>query len=397
MIAPGALMIQYNSPPAERKTIATAPLQGDVAWSKKVTKRRRRSAVKDQKALAITRVFTPLAVPAANGPLVANQTSPIPRPTPANDDHKAPRKVAKKSATAAKIHAYEHTTDLGKLTAAYRALEATGAGAAFTLNCSPDEIAAAQRHPKGFADYFKRRISSALKRALGYIPLFGFVVDVARDGRLHIHGAIAANDNQLDLINGALCHAGGVWESKRGREYQCKITPMYTPDIWANYCLRNQARVKRLIRGRAISITTPLRRRAKELWSVLRAAAPPSLPALAREAFSSLGSRGLMVSCLRRTTDRPRGLARVITRPVEAFSSPGSGDWPTTTLRRTTDRPRGLAVVRDRAQAKARRSAHPGAENRQSRLSHSNYRANQTTRGDFARAGTRTKLAITMM
>jgi hypothetical protein len=250
-------------------------------WSKKVTKRRRRSAVKDQKAIAITRVFTPLAVPAANGPLVVN---PTPLRIPANDDHKAPsethgvlaisdsRKGAEKNATAAKSHAYEYTTDLGKLTSAYRVLEASGAGVAFTLNCSPDEIAAAQRHPKGFIDYFKRRISSALKRALGYVPLFGFGVDVARDDRLHIHGAIAANDNQLEAIERALCHAGGKWASPWHREKQCKFARLHPADGWATYCLQNQARVKRLIRGRVISITTPLRRRAKELWSALRAA-----------------------------------------------------------------------------------------------------------------------------
>jgi hypothetical protein len=37
-------------------------------WSKKVTKRRRRSAAKDRKVLAITRVLTPVAVPAAADP-----------------------------------------------------------------------------------------------------------------------------------------------------------------------------------------------------------------------------------------------------------------------------------------------------------------------------------------
>ena len=81
----------------------------------------------------MTRVFTPLIVPAAGVPLVVILT---PLPTPANDDLKAPsethgvlpvldvRKSAEKSATAAKTHAYEHTTDLGKLTSAYRCAEA---------------------------------------------------------------------------------------------------------------------------------------------------------------------------------------------------------------------------------------------------------------------------------
>jgi hypothetical protein len=249
-------------------------------WSKKVTKRRRRSTAKDRRAIAMTRVFTPLVVPPAAVPLVV---TPTPLPTPANDDHKAPsethgalpvldgRKGAEKTATAAKPHAYEHTTDLGKLTSAYRVQEASGAGVAFTLNCSPDEIAAAQRHPKGFVDYFNRRISRALKRALGYAPLYAFGVDVTPDDRLHIQGAITANDNQLDANKGALCHAGGKWASPWHSEKQCEFRPLRAADGWAIYCLRNQARVKRLIRGRVISITTPLRRRAKELWSVLRA------------------------------------------------------------------------------------------------------------------------------
>jgi hypothetical protein len=77
--------------------------------------------------------------------------------------------------------------------------------------------------------------------------------------------------NQLDAIKGALCHAGGKWASPWHREKQCKFKPLHPADGWAIYCLRNQARVKRLIRGRLISITTPLRGRAKELWSALRA------------------------------------------------------------------------------------------------------------------------------
>jgi hypothetical protein len=229
----------------------------------------------------MTGVFAPLAIPAAGGALVR---IPTPLPTPANDDHKTPSethgvmpvleisKSLETSATAAKLHAYKHTTDLGKLTSAYRVVEATGAGVAFTLNCSPDEITAAQRHPKGFVDYFNRRISRALKRALGYVPLYGFGVDVASGDRLHIHGALVANDNQLALSNGAFCHAGGKWASPWHRERQCKFKRLHPADGWATYCLQNQARVKRLIRGRVISITTPLRRRAKELWSVLRAA-----------------------------------------------------------------------------------------------------------------------------
>jgi hypothetical protein len=70
-------------------------------------------------------------------------------------------------------------------------------------------------------------------------------------------------------MNNAFCNAGGKWANKRHRNKQCKIEPLYTPDIWASYCVRRRGRVKRLIRGSMISITNPLRNRAKELWSVL--------------------------------------------------------------------------------------------------------------------------------
>lgn len=242
--------------------------------------RRRRMIVRDREVIAITRVLTPWPLSGVAAPSVTI-APPLPLPAPTNDDHQAPsgahgvlpllggRKSEEKSAKA-KWYGYEHTTDLGKLTSAYRVLEATSEGRAFTLNCSPNEISAAQRYPNGFTDYFKRRIDRALRRALGIVPLYGFGVDVAKNDRPHIHGVIAANDSHLEAIERALCHAGGKWDSPWHAERQCQLEALYTPDVWANYCLRNQARVRRIITGRAISITTPLRRRAKELWSLLR-------------------------------------------------------------------------------------------------------------------------------
>ena len=237
-------------------------------WSKKVTKRRRRTAKRDREALGITRVCDLRPPMACDPPLVGITTPPLSDPKPANDDIKAEETpsdfiAAKKPP---KIHAWEHTMDPGKLATAYRVLEASGAGVAFTLNCSPDQNAAALRHPKGVADYFARRINRALKRALGYVPLYGFGVDVARDDRLHIQGAAIANDNQLEAMDGALCHAGGKWANPRHSDKQCEFEPLHPADGWATYCLRNQAKVKRLIRGPTISITNPLRRHAKEFW-----------------------------------------------------------------------------------------------------------------------------------
>jgi hypothetical protein len=213
------------------ETLASAPdsvASSDAAKRrfKKVTTRYRRSAAKDRKAIAATRNFTPPPILQGAAPLVL---IPTPHHRPGNDAHNSPShpqglslpKNARNDGN--KGHAWSFTTDLGKLTSAYRVLEATGKGVAFSLDCSPDEIVAAQRHPNGFADYFKRRISRTLKRALGYVPLHGFGVDVARDDRLHIHGAIAANDNQLAAIEKALRQAGGKWASKWHTDKQCQF------------------------------------------------------------------------------------------------------------------------------------------------------------------------------
>lgn len=231
----------------------------EIARSKKVTRRRRRTIAKDRKAIAITRVSWSSPVMATGGPLVQDHTPPTSHPTAANDDTKTLEKPAR-------LHAWEHTTDVAKVVFANRALYQRGDAYVFSLNISPDQIEAASKHPKGFTDYFKRRISRNLKRMQIDAP-FWFGVHV-KGGRLHIHGGIAANDNVRASVRKALKRAGGKWAHPHGQHYQCEVEPMVTPDIWANYCLSDQTKVKRIIRGNAISIATTLRRRAKGLWAL---------------------------------------------------------------------------------------------------------------------------------
>src|SRR5665213_785474 len=237
-------MIHYSAfaalPPAE------------IARSKKVTRRHRRTIAKDQKAIAITRVSWSLPVMASVGPLVPDHTPPTSHSIAANDDTKTLEKPAR-------LHAWEHTTDVAKVVFANRALYQRGAANVFTLNISPDQIEAASRHAKGFTDYFKRRISRNLKWMQIDAP-FWFGVHVKGE-RLHIHGGIAANDNNRTSVRKALERAGGKWARAHGQQYQCEVKPMVTPDIWADYCLSDQAKVRRIITGKAVTITTPLRKR----------------------------------------------------------------------------------------------------------------------------------------
>lgn len=251
-------MTNYSTAPTILKNALTPEPQKN--WSKKVTGRRRRSAAKDRKAIAITRSSALPRPTPTDAPLVASARHPLSHPLAANDDIKAGEKPAK-------IHRWEHTTDLGKVTAANRALYDRGRAYSFSINLGPRQIDAANDNLKGFTDHFARNINRALKRALGYVPLYGFAVGV-KAGRLHLHGGIEANDNEEPATKAAIDSVGD-WEATHGRKYKLHWEPMYTPDIWASYCMRDQAKAKRLIRGRAISITTPLRRRAKEHWSRL--------------------------------------------------------------------------------------------------------------------------------
>jgi hypothetical protein len=91
---------------------------------------------------------------------------------------------------------------------------------------------------------------------------YWFAVDVEK-GRLHLHGGIACNDNKLERVRRALCAAGGQWAADHHANKQCDLQPLYAPDVWANYALRNKSKARRLIAGKTVTITTLLRRHAR--------------------------------------------------------------------------------------------------------------------------------------
>lgn len=75
---------------------------------------------------------------------------------------------------------------------------------------------------------------------------------------------LASPEAWLSDLFGVSSASSGV-SVKRGKHYLCDLQPMYAPDVWAAYCLRNQAKVRRLIVGKAVTITTALRQRGKAL------------------------------------------------------------------------------------------------------------------------------------
>ncbi|WP_159010038.1 hypothetical protein [Bradyrhizobium sp. S69] len=227
--------------------------------SKKVTRRRRRSNDRDAqviKAIQQNELRAPRAqYPSLVGtlqPLISTPSTPQnqPVPTPCNENARPP--------------AWVFTSDRAKLFAANRAL--TGVPYALSLNLGLDQEKAALASPKGFSAYMRGMIVRALQRELGYVPLFWFVVDTTSQGRLHLHGGIVCDDNVLNAIERALRHAGGDWASRKHHERQLDLTPQTDLDGWVDYALGNMPKVRRLISGKGVVISNPLRKLAQALY-----------------------------------------------------------------------------------------------------------------------------------
>lgn len=229
--------------------------------SKKVTRRRRRSNDRDAQAIKTIQESElspdPSQYPSLVGTLqhtISTPSTPQKSPTPCNENVRAP--------------AWVFTTDRAKLFAANRAL--ADSAHAFTLNLGPDQLQRAVASPKGFSAYMRLAIMRALSRDLGYVPLFWFVVDVNSQGRLHLHGGIACDENGLAAVARALRHAGGNWAALKHHDRQLELVPQTDLDGWVSYALGNLPKVRRLISGNGVVISNRLRGMAQSLYDTMR-------------------------------------------------------------------------------------------------------------------------------
>jgi hypothetical protein len=236
--------------------------------SKKVRKRFRRSDRNDKEALEKIQAFVVTPDMPNNPALVAilNPSDPPSKspsivrdpslPKPSNDNL---------------IPVWEKSSDWVKLCFAVEALEASGRPAvSFTLDLAPANEKAALSHPKGFTESLKRELDVELQRELGYKPLYLFGADVASKDRLHLHGGIAAHPHELPAIKRALLSVGGEWGSKRHPDKQLDINTQRCDWGWAEYLLKKQGAVRKVLKGRTYTITGPLRAEARELYGNCR-------------------------------------------------------------------------------------------------------------------------------
>lgn len=186
---------------------------------------------------------------------------------------------------------WKEAGELPRLIACNRALAEMGQPFAFSVNFDPRLIRAANENARGFLDFVRRRVTLALKRGLGRTVATWFALETDDDGRPHIHGGLALNDNEDPaLVEEALAKAGGNWTRMGSR--CADVRRQWEPDGWAVYPLKRIARTRRHLREAAClapkarvavySVTAELRAAGERLHGEVRRAlqAPRHIPAI---------------------------------------------------------------------------------------------------------------------
>lgn len=131
---------------------------------------------------------------------------------------------------------WRDVSELCRLTFYGRALRSLGPVHAFTLNLRDDIELEALRQPSP-ANWLRDRIKRRLEQALGRPVDFYLVIeDITDQGRrLHVHGAMGVNDNEVARARLALRRAGGEWKEMRQHQAETKPDP---DDGWPAYCAK---------------------------------------------------------------------------------------------------------------------------------------------------------------
>lgn len=199
--------------------------------------------------------FTPQRVPPNLSKTLSKASgAPAPTPKPANDN---------------KLPLWRDTGRRLKYGMALQSL--SGRGHAFTLLFGPSRLQELLDSPLGFSRALARYLNRGLKRKLGHVPDYCFVVEMTPRGKLHIHGGIESTADNLHRIEEALKHAGGDdWVKSRRGETQVKFKPLFYPTGWCRYSFEDEPKARRALRGQTVVITNPLRSSAGKLYGAIR-------------------------------------------------------------------------------------------------------------------------------
>ncbi len=167
------------------------------------------------------------------------------------------------------LAAWRYAGDLSRMAAAVCAMSELSPHA-FTLNLGREIEEAARMSPDGPLTYLQERFYRSLRRQLGHVPPFAFVLETTASRRLHVHGVIAIS-GAPEALRRALTQAGGLWDDA-GAEYQLDLQPVWDGDGWSRYCNKDAARTRKALGvHRVLSLSRDLTRMARDYWATLRA------------------------------------------------------------------------------------------------------------------------------
>lgn len=246
----------------ERATVIPAPANDDQApapaaplnsilVTKKGRARRAKSHLRDREDAESRRTYrkggTSSAVAGKSASSARHLTPPTPSHTNTTTTTKTKRGRTKTSRTRL-LASWDKAGDMTRLGYVNDALALHGDRYAFTLNLSPDVIRTANDNARGPVDHYRREIARQLVKVIPDrdVPMW-FVLETTEEGRQHLHGAIALNDNDVPAVRQALKKAGGTWVG-HGRGHQLDLAPQRLPDAWAAYPVKMQARTRRHVR-----------------------------------------------------------------------------------------------------------------------------------------------------
>lgn len=211
-----------------------------------------------------TKAVSPLVLAPIPLPIASSTTSSAPPNTPPTKRRRADQRDTRPLA------AWRYAGDLSRIAAATRAISELDPYA-FTLNLGRDVEEAARVSPDGLLTYLQERLYRSLRRQVGRVPPFAFVLETTASGRLHLHGVIASISGAPEALRRALTQAGGLWDGA-GAEYQLDLQPVWDGEGWSRYCVKDAARTRRALGVKhVLSLSRDLTRMARDYWATLRA------------------------------------------------------------------------------------------------------------------------------
>lgn len=171
--------------------------------------------------------------------------------------------------------AWDRTTDLAKGSCYLRSVSPIRDGLACSLNLGGKVLKAANDDPKAFKDWMHDRLVKGFKASPLGARDFVSALELTRPaGRIHLHMAVDATENEIPAVEAVLAKAGGTWGAAAHADRQADARVMWGPAGWGRYMLKDHTHTKAALGIKSVfSVTRGCRARAEALWRGIAAAA----------------------------------------------------------------------------------------------------------------------------